>query len=108
MQRVAATVLAALLLVACTPKGSLERTQVEMTRVEGRRYEVRVASTDVEGEYRVMIVRATMVIDPDLQRERSRNWNVAQPFMERTCKGPFQVLDENLVKVNLYIRFRCT
>jgi hypothetical protein len=29
--------------------------------------------------------------------------------MEQTCKGPFVVLDQNLVdKVNLYVRFRCT
>jgi hypothetical protein len=107
--RVLGLVLAAATLAACTPKGSLDRSQVEMVRVEGRRYEVRVASTNVEGEYRVLIVRATLVIDPDPQREHDRNWNVAQPFMERTCRGPFQVLEDNLVdNVNLYIRFRCT
>jgi hypothetical protein len=102
--------LAALALAACTtPKGSLEGSQVQTVRVEGRLYEVRVAKAEVEGEYRVMVVRGTMVIDPDPQRESARNWNVIQPFMEQACKGPFVVLDQNLVdKVNLYVRFRCT
>ena len=102
--------IATLALAACTvPKGSLEGSQVETVRVEGRLYEVRVAKGDVEGEYRLMVVRGTMVVDPDPQRESARNWNVIQPFMERTCKGPFVVLDQNLVdKVNLYVRFRCT
>jgi hypothetical protein len=96
--------------VACTTsKGALERSQVETVRVEGRLYEVRVAPTDVEGEYRILVVRGTAVVDPDAQRESARNWNVVQPFMERTCKGRFTVLDQNLTdKVNLYIRFRCT
>ena len=102
-------VLAVLVLAACTPKSSLERSQVEIMRVEGRRYEVRVASTGVEGEWRLLIVRATLVVDPDPERERARNTNVAQTVMERTCKGPYQVLEDNLVNdVNLHMRFRCT
>jgi hypothetical protein len=102
--------LAAFALAACTtPKGALEGSQGETVRVDGRLYEVRVAKADLEGEYRLMVVRGTMVVDPDPQRESARNWNVVQPFMERTCKGPFSVLDQNLVdKVNLYVRFRCT
>jgi hypothetical protein len=105
-----AAAFAALALAACTtPKGSLEGSQVQTVRVDGRLYEVRVAKGDAEGEYRLMVVRGTMVIDPDPQRESARNWNVVQPFMEQTCKGPFVVLDQNLVdKVNLYVRFRCT
>ena len=105
----AAAVVAVTLAACTTPKGALDGSQVEIVRVEGRRYEVRVAKADVEGEYRLLVVRATLVIDPDPQRESARNWNVIQPFMERTCKGPFVVLDQNLVdKVNLYVRFRCT
>jgi hypothetical protein len=97
------------LYAACAPpKGTLDRSEVETVRVDGRLYEVRVASTEVEGEYRLLIVRGTIVIDPDPNLESQRNWNVVQPFMERTCKGPFVVLENHLAdKVNLYITFRC-
>jgi hypothetical protein len=91
-----------------TPKGALGRSQVETVRVEGRLYEVRVASTAVAGEYWLLVVRGTVVVDPDPALESQRNWNIVQPFMERTCKGHFAVLEDHLVdKVNLYIRFRC-
>jgi hypothetical protein len=101
--------LVALVLTACaTPKGTLDRSQVETVRVDGRLYEVRIAPAEAEGEYRLMLVRGTIVVDPDPQLESQRNWNVVQPFMQRTCKGPFVVLENNLAdKVNLYIRFRC-
>ena len=100
--------LAVLVLAACTPKGALDRSQVETVRVDGRLYEVRIAPAEVEGEYRLLVVRATIVVNPDPQLESQRNWNVVQPFMQRTCKGPFVVLENNLAdKVNLYIRFRC-
>jgi len=105
--------LVALALTACTatastPKGMLDRSQVETVRVDGRLYEVRIAPAEVEGEYRLLIVRGTIVVNPDPQLESQRLWNVVQPFMQRTCKGPFVVLENNLAdKVNLYIRFRC-
>jgi hypothetical protein len=105
--------LVALALTACTttastPKGMLDRSQVETVRVDGRLYEVRVAPAEVEGQYRLLIVRGTIVVNPDPQQESQRLWNVVQPFMQRTCKGPFVVLENNLAdKINLYIRFRC-
>jgi hypothetical protein len=90
------------------PKGALDHSKVETVRVDGRLYEVRVASTEAEGEHQLLIVRATIVIDPDPELESRRNWNVVQPFMQRTCKSHFVVLESHLVdKVNLYIRFRC-
>jgi hypothetical protein len=96
-------------LAACvTTKGALDRSQVETVRVDGRLYEVRVAPADVEGEYRLLVVRGTIAVNPDPQFESQRLWNVVQPFMQRTCKGPFVVLENNLAdNVNLYIRFRC-
>ena len=102
-------VVVALALAACaTTKGTLDRSQAETVRVDGRLYEVRVAPAEVEGEYRLLVVRGTIVIDPDPQRESQRLWNVVQPFMQRTCRGPFAVLENNLAdEVNLYIRFRC-
>lgn len=100
---------AALAIAACNDKGTLDRSQVEYMRVEGRRFEVRLAPTDTEREFRLLVVRATLVIDPDPEAERSRGWNVARQVMDRTCKGrPFEVLEDNLVdNVNLYTRFRC-
>jgi hypothetical protein len=101
--------LLALGLAACTTtKGTLDRSQVETVRVDGRLYEVRVAPAEVAGEHRLLVARGTIVIDPDPQLESQRLWNVVQPFMQRSCKGPFVVLENNLAdKVNLYIRFRC-
>ena len=95
-------------LAACvTTKGTLEGSQVETVRVDGRLYEVRIAPAENAGEYRLLLVRGTAVVDPDPKLESERNWNVVQPFMERTCRGRFAVLDHQLTdKVNLYIRFR--
>jgi len=108
-KRVLPVALVALVLTACaTPKGTLDRSQVETVKVDGRLYEVRVAPAEVEGEYRLLVVRGTITIHPDPQLESQRLWNVVQPFMQRTCKGPFVVLENNLAdKVNLHIRFRC-
>jgi hypothetical protein len=96
-------------LAACvTSKAALEGSRVETVRVDGRLYEVRIAPAETTGEYRLLLVRGTVVVDPDPKLESERNWNVVQPFLERTCKGPFVVLDHQLAdKVNLYIRFRC-
>jgi hypothetical protein len=104
-----ALLLAVVALAACTTtKGTLDRSQVETVRVDGRLYEVRVAPAEVEGEYRLLVVRGTIVVNPDPQLESQRLWNVVQPFMQRTCKGPFVVLENNLAdNVNLNIRFRC-
>jgi hypothetical protein len=93
---------------ATTPKGTLEGSRVETVKVDGRLYEVRVAPAEVEGEYRLLIVRGTIVVDPDPSRESQRLWNVVQPFMQRTCNGPFVVVENHLAdKINLYVRFRC-
>jgi len=102
-------VIALLGLAACvTSKGTLEGSRAETVRVDGKLYEVRVAPAETAGEYRLLLVRGTVVVDPDPKLESERNWNVVQPFMQRTCEGPFVVLDHQLAdKVNLYIRFRC-
>jgi hypothetical protein len=105
-----AAVLAAFPLAGCYDKGTLDRSRVEQVRVEGRRFEVRVAPTpDAEGEYRILVVRATIVVNPNPEAERSRAENVAKPFMERSCGGsPYKVLDDTLIdNVTLSLRFRC-
>ena len=37
--------------------------------MDGRRFEVRVAPADVEGEFRMLVVRATIVLNPDADAE---------------------------------------
>jgi hypothetical protein len=108
-QALCAAALAALTLVACHDKGTLEGSRVENVRVDGRRFEVRVAPADAEGEFRMLVVRATIVINPDPEAERSRAENVAKPFMERSCRGQsYKVLEDLLIdNVTLSLRFRC-
>jgi hypothetical protein len=112
VRKLAGVICAALALVACEEKGTLENSRAELIKVEGRRYEVRVASTGVENEYRLLVVRDvrdTLVIDPDPELEHSRASNVARVIMARSCKSrPYQVLEDRLVSaVNYYTRFRC-
>ena len=101
---VAAILTASLFLGACAPKASLDDTQVG-----GRKYEVRLGSTGTPGEYRMLIVRATLVINADSENEAERAQNVYPRFIERTCKGrPHEILSEGLSgKVNYYVLFRC-
>lgn len=106
---VAAILTASLFLGACAPKASLDDTQVEMVTVGGRKYEVRLGSTGTPGEYRMLIVRATLVINADSEHEAERAQNVYPRFIERTCKGrPHEILSEGLSgEVNYYVLFRC-
>jgi hypothetical protein len=108
-QAVCAAGLAVLMVAACHDKGTLEGSRVEYVRVEGRRFEVRVAPANVEGEFRLLVVRATIVINPDPEAEHSRAADVAKPFLERTCGGrSYQVLEDQLIdSVTLSLRFRC-
>lgn len=101
--------IAALALAGCSPKGSLEGSQVEVVRVEGRLYEVRVAPTGTPNEYRMLIVRATMVIGPDPERETERDREVAERYMKQTCKGgPYEEIVAGLQgDVNYRTLFRC-
>ena len=80
---------AALTLSACSPKGTLENSHEELVRVEGRQYEVRIAKTDMPDTWRLMVVRASVVLDAEPELERMRGQNVARPFIEHTClQGP--------------------
>jgi hypothetical protein len=110
MRVLIAALIAAALLAGCNQKATLDRSRVEMVTVEGRKFEVRIAPTGAPDEYRMLVVRATLVVNPDAEREYQRNWNVARQFMERTCRGqPYKTLDDTLVdQVNLQIRFVCT
>jgi len=109
MTKICLVLLALLALSACNTKATLDDSQVETVRVDGRLFEVRIAPTGVADEYRILVVRATVVFDPDPEAERARGSNVARQYMDRTCKGRrYQVLDDKLVdEVNLEMRFRC-
>lgn len=109
MMKTCLALLALLALGACNTKATLDDSQVETARVDGRLFEIRIAPTGAADEYRMLVVRATVVIDPDPEAERARGWNVARQYMDRTCKGRrHQVLENNLVdEVNLETRFRC-
>ena len=104
-----AVLLTGLALMACEEQRTIDRTQAEYTTVEGRRIEVRVQSTNVANEYRLLAVRDTIVIDPDPQNERRRGMLAARQFMKRTCKGATaEVLEEGLLdNINYFVRFRC-
>ena len=96
-------------MAACHDKATLEKSRTHVVTVEGRKYEVRVTPTDMPNEYRMLVVRATLVVNPDPERERQRDSNVARQVMDRLCRGqPYQVLEESLTdNVNLQTRFRC-
>ena len=78
---------AAALLAGCYKVDSLEGTQAEAITVEGRKFTVRVGPTGTPNQYRLLVQRSTMVINPDYELEGDRARNVAKIIMERTCKG---------------------
>ncbi len=72
MKRILPILLAILGLAACNDKATLDNSRVRYITYEGRKFEVRVAATDVPNEYRLLVVRATLVVNPDPERERAR------------------------------------
>ena len=98
-----------LLLTGCYEKGTLERSQVEIVKVNGRRFEVRITPTGNQDEWAMLIIRATMVIDPDPEREMSRAREVADRYMEQTCKrrNYQEVMSGLQGDINYRVLFRC-
>jgi hypothetical protein len=88
---------------------SVEGTSAQYLNVEGKRIMVRIATTDVPGEYRLLAVRDAIVIDPDRDKERERGAYAARYYMKQTCQQRgFQVLDEGMLdNINYFARFRC-
>jgi len=96
------------LLAGCYQVGSLEGTQREQIRVEGRLFEVRLGRTGKPDEWRMEINRATIVIGPELETEGDRARVVAQRIIERTCKGrPFDQPIDGMRGINYYTTFTC-
>ena len=106
---IAAMCLALSVLPGCYQKGTLEGTQVEQVKVEGRVFEVRIAPTGTQDEYRMLIIRATMVINPDSELEMIRAREVSRRYMESTCKGrPYEEILSGLQgDINYRVLFRC-
>jgi len=96
-------------LAACNDKATLDNSRVHYVTYEGRKFEVRVAPTEKPNEYRLLVVRATLVINPDPERERERDSAIAWKAIQVVCKGGRpQVLEHNLIdNVNFMTRFRC-
>jgi hypothetical protein len=105
----AAAAITVLTLAGCYQKSSLEGSQVEVVKVEGRRFEVRVTPTGTPNEYRMLIIRATMVINADPELEMARAREVAERYMKQTCKGgPYEEILSGLEgDVNYRTLFRC-
>jgi hypothetical protein len=101
--------LAALSAAGCYQKGALEGTRVEVVKVEGRRFEVRVGPTETPNEYRMLIIRATMVVNPDPELEMTRAQEVADRFMKQTCKGRAyeEIVSGVESDINYRTLFRC-
>ena len=96
------------LLAGCYKVDSLEGTQAEPITVEGRKFTVRVGSTGVPNQYRLLVQRSTMVINPDYELEAERAREVARRIMERTCKGrPYSQAVEGIEGVNYKTVFSC-
>jgi len=100
---------AVLAVAGCEQKAVLEGTRVEIVRVEGRRFEVRVGPTETPNEYRMLIVRATVVLNADPELETARAQEVAERVMKQTCKGrPFEeILSGVQADINYRTVFRC-
>src|ERR1700761_4284836 len=79
--------LGALSVAGCYQKDSLNGTSVELVTVDARKFEVRIGPTGTPNQYRMLIIRATMVINPDPEREMARAQEVAQRYEKQTCKG---------------------
>ena len=100
---------AALLLAGCHDVATLDNSRAETVRLDGRLFEVRLRRSDTPDEFSLLITRATVVVNPDPQREAARANDVAQMIMQRTCRGRtateiFSALDG---PVSYRVGFRC-
>ena len=96
-------------LTGCYQMNGLEGSQVETVKVDGRRFEVRIAPTGNADEWRMSIVRATLVVGPDSELETQRAREVADRYEKITCKGrPYEEILAGLQgEINYRVLFRC-
>jgi hypothetical protein len=109
MKKIVTAAAATLLLTGCYKVDTLEGTQAEPITVEGRKFTVRVAPTDIApNQYRLLVQRSTMVINPDYEEESYRAREVAKRIMARTCKDrPYSQAVDGMEGVNYKTVFSC-
>ena len=109
VSRFASGVASTLLLAGCHDKATLEDSRAQTVRVDGRLFEVRLTRSETPDEFRLLITRATLVVDPDPRRESARAQEVAAMVMERACRGrPATELFSGLDgPVSYRVGFRC-
>ena len=97
------------LLSGCQQQDSIEGTRAEHITVDGRKLKVNLGPTGTPGEYRLLIVRDTVVINPDPALERQRAEEAARRVIKSTCKdAPPRVINEGISQqINYYVLFRC-
>lgn len=98
-----------LLVGGCYHKDSMNGSSVELITVNARKFEVRTEPTGQPNQYRLLVIRATMVINPDPDNEMARGEEVAQRIIKRTCKGrPYEELVAGLDDaINYRVVFEC-
>jgi hypothetical protein len=98
----------ALLLAGCYKVDTLEGTSAEQVRVDGRLFTIRVGPTGSPNTWRLLVQRATMVLNPDSELETERAQTVARQIMERTCKGGrYSQAIEGMDGINYKTVFTC-
>jgi hypothetical protein len=98
-------------LTACYNQHSMEGTSSRTVSVAGRKLKADLSPTGAPNEYDLLIVRDSMVYNPDPETERERGQEAASRVMREVCNlrglRP-QILNERLVEqINYYVRFRC-
>ena len=98
-------------LSGCMEQQSLDRTQSRFVTVEGRRLRVDLSATGQPQEFDLLVVRDTIVINPDPDRERARAELASARVMREVCnlrRLTPQVIDARMDQtINYHVRFRC-
>ena len=111
MKQLGCLLLAVAGLSACMEQQTLDRTQSRIVTVDGRRMRVDLAATGQPQEFDLLVVRDSIVLNPDPETERTRGQAAAARVMREVCnlrRLTPQVVDERLdQQINYHVRFRC-
>ena len=103
--------LVAVALAACMEQQTLDRTQSRFVTVEGRRLRVDLSATGQPQEFDLLVVRDTIVINPDPDRELARAEVASARVMREVCNlrrlSPEVVSARMDQTINYHVRFRC-
>ena len=103
---------ALLMLAACAAEQqSLQGTQSRFITVAGRRMKVDLSATGQPQEFDLLVVRDTVVINPNPDNEQARAQEAANRVMREVCnlrRLTPEVVDSRLEQqINYHVRFRC-